>query len=306
MTDPTTTVVIPTIGRPGPLGRCITAILAGDHPPDRIIVADQSADQESAAVVENLRSAIPVTLLRLPVAAVSAARNAGNEAADTDLIVFIDDDCVASPSWLGALVDAYVRATRGEVVAAVAGAVLPLASGTGGVPVSSRTSTIERTFRAAGGALDRAEWAPWDVGTGGNLLVPRASLLAVGGFDTSLGPGTPGVAAEDIDLLYRLARVGALVYAPEARVFHPATTRRYRLRSRVRYGYGMGAMLSRRSRDGDPAALSLTSLYLRHQLAQSLRSGPWGPLESALTLSGAAGPIGGALVRRLRGRLGSR
>ncbi len=306
MTEPTTTVVIPTIGRPNLLARCIKGIMAGDRRPDRIIVCDQSADDGTADVVRSLRSAVPITYLRLPVAAVSAARNAGNEAADSELVIFIDDDCVASPSWFGALVDAYVRAADREVVAAVTGAVLPLVSSAGGVPVSSRTSTTERTFRAAGGALDRADWAPWDVGTGGNLLVRRSSLLAVGGFDTSLGPGTPGVAAEDVDLLYRLARVGALVYAPGSRVHHPVTTRSKRLRSRVRYGRGMGAMLARRSRDGDAAAMSLTWLYLRHQLAQGLRNGPWGPVESVLTLLGAAAPIGGALARRLRGRLGSR
>lgn len=306
MTEPTTTVVIPTIGRPGLLARCLSSITAGDRQPDRIIVCDQSADDASAAVVRTLGSAVPITYRRLPVAAVSAARNAGTDATDTDLVIFIDDDCVAAPSWLGALVDAYVRATDREEIAAVAGAVLPLVSHAGAVPVSSRTSMTERTFRATGGALDRAEWAPWDVGTGGNLLVRRSALLAVGGFDTSLGSGAPGVAAEDVDLLYRLARVGALVYTPTARVHHPATTRSNRLRSRVRYGRGMGAMLARRSRDGDAAATALTWLYLRHQIAQGLRNGPWGPVESALTLLGAATPIGAALTRRLRGRPGPR
>lgn len=306
MTQPTTTVIIPTIGRPSLLERCLTSILDGDRRPDRIIVCDQSADDATADVVRSLRSAVPITYLRLAVAAVSAARNAGNDAADTDLVIFIDDDCIAAQSWLGSLVDAYVRAADREGIAAVAGAVLPLVSRAGAIAVSSRTSMTERTFRATDGNLDRAEWAPWDVGTGGNLLVRRASLLAVGGFDTSLGPGTPGVAAEDVDLLYRLARVGALVYMPTARVHHPATTRSKRLRSRVRYGRGMGAMLARRSGDGDAAATALTWLYLRHQLAQGLRSGPWGPVESALTLLGAAAPIAGALTGRLRQRPGSR
>jgi GT2 family glycosyltransferase len=150
--------------------------------------------------------------------------------------------------------------------------------------VSSRTSPHERRFRAGNGELERGAWAPWDVGTGANLLASRSVLLSIGGFDTSLGPGTPAAAAEDIDLLFRLARIGTLIYEPAAAVYHPATTRRRRLGSRLRYGRGMGSMLAGRMRAGDPAARALSSLYFRHQVAQAVRTGWWGPLEGSLTL----------------------
>ena len=298
MTDPTVTVVIPTVGRPDLLARCIRSVLAGDHQADRIVVCDQSSDQRTADVVRSMRPDGRITYLRLPVAAASAARNEGIASATSDLVAFIDDDCIAAPAWLGMLVDAYSRASATEEVAGVAGAVLPWRSGAGLVPVSSRTSPHERRFRAAGGQLERGAWAPWDVGTGANLLAPRSTLQSTGGFDTALGPGTPAGAAEDIDLLFRLARIGTLVYEPSASVYHPATTRRRRLESRIRYGRGMGAMLSGHIRAGDPAGRALSSLYVRHQVAQSFRTGWWGPLEGGLTLIAFGAARVGLVPRR--------
>jgi glycosyltransferase involved in cell wall biosynthesis len=297
MSDRTTTVVVPTIGRPELLARCLKSVLAGDCQPDQVIVCDQSSDDRTAEVVGSMQAGDLITYLRLPVPAASAARNAGITSARSDLVAFIDDDCVAAPPWLAMLVDAYARAAAGEEVAGVAGAVRPLRSTAGRVPVSSRVSSRRRAFRALHGQLERGVWAPWDVGTGANLLSPRRTLLSIGGFDTSLGPGTPADAAEDVDLLFRLARVGTLLYEPSALVFHPATTRRGRLASRIRYGRGMGAMLARRTRAGDPAARALSRLYVRHQVAESFRTGWWGPIESGLTLVGFAPALAGVLPR---------
>jgi O-antigen biosynthesis protein len=302
MTELTTTVVIPTIARPAHLSRCLESVLVGDRRPDRVIVCDQSQDGRTAAAVDGVRGDAAVLYVRLRLAGASAARNAGIERAETDLIAFIDDDCTAGLGWLEGLVGAYVRGAANEAIAGVAGAVLPVSSEGRSLPLASRTSMTAARFSAADGALERGEWAPSDVGTGANLLVPRAILNEIGGFDTTLGPGTVGAAGEDVDLLYRLARVGTLLYAPAAVVFHPATTRRGRLRSRVRYGRGMGAMLATRMAAGDPAAGAQTSLYLRHQLAQALRLGRWGPVEAVLTLIGAAPPLARVRLLTLRRR----
>lgn len=304
MPELTTTVVIPTVSRPALVARCLRSVLAGERQPHEVIVCDQSSDERTANVVRSMNDVGTITYLRLPVAAVSAARNLGIGHARSDLVAFIDDDCIAEPKWLNVLVDAYSRTAAFENVGAVAGSVLPLPSGAAGVPLSSRTSPDARRFRAMGSELERGLWAPWDVGTGANLLAARNVLLAIGGFDPTLGPGTAAAAAEDIDLLYRLARVGTLVYEPGAAVYHPCTTRLRRLSSRIRYGRGMGAMLAGRIRAGDPAAWTLSSLYLRHQLAQGVRSGRWGPLEASLTMVGFGEGIARLLPRAGRQRSG--
>jgi mycofactocin glycosyltransferase len=273
------TVVIPTLDRPAAVHRCVTAVLAGALRPAAIVVCDQSRDEATAAMLA--RDLPMVTCVRLTRANTSAARNAGLRLARTPLVAYLDDDCVAGVGWLAALAPEY----NAPEVVAVTGRVLPL-PGSGAAPVSSRTGAARRVFRAAEGGLDRAEWAPWDLGSGGNMSARRDALLAVGGSDPRLGPGAAGRAGEDIDLLYRLARKGAIVFQPAAVVFHPGGSRAGRLRRRYTYGRGMAAMLARRRAAGDPAAARLLGLYLRHQGANVWRGGLWGPPETALLLAG--------------------
>lgn len=290
--EPVVAVVVPTYRRPAALRRCLEAIRAGSRRPDELWVCDQSPDDATRAVAEELPG---VRYLHLPHPNASAAREAGLRAAGSELVAFTDDDCIPDAGWLAGLVTAYLDAAAGALpVAAVSGGILPLPGGNG-VAVSSRTGTVRQVFHAGDGSLDRAAWAPWDAGSGGNLLVDRALARAAGGWDPQLGPGTRARAGEDVDLLYRLARHGDLVFTPAARVHHAPGTRADRLSRRYPYGRGMGAALGKQLAAGDPAALRLLGLYARHQAAAALRS-PWGPVESALTLAGLAA----GLARRRR------
>ena len=298
MADLTVCVVIPTLNRPARLRRCLMSVLSGQKRADQIVICDQSTTEATRELIESFRATRPeLVYIHLDRAHASAARNAGLFAAQTDLVAFIDDDCVAHPQWLCALVRSLTEAQRSHAVSAVAGSVLPLFRGTGKAQqaVSSRTSTLRRTYLREKGGMERGEWAPWDVGTGANILSPRSALLSIGGFDEQLGPGTPARAAEDIDLLYRLSRQGALVYEPDAIVCHPARSRRGRLSSRFVYGTGMGSMLARHIAAHDRTAQRLLLLYVRHQIANLSRRGIWGPIETTLVLAG----VGRAVARQI-------
>jgi glycosyltransferase involved in cell wall biosynthesis len=300
------TVVIPTLNRPAMVRRCVESILRGERLPRRIVVCDQSTGTAAAETRRQVESApehgVEVRYIHLAVPSASAARNKGLDAARTDVVAFIDDDCVAAEGWLAALMGTYEGTSDTEPVSAVTGRVLPMRTRRRGVALSSRTSTERRLFRGRDGSMERGEWAPWDAGTGGNILAPRTTLLAVGGFDPSLGPGSPAAAAEDIDLLYKLGRMGTIVYEPGAVVYHPQGTRRARLLSRYRYGRGMGAMLARHLARKDPAARQLLWLYLRHQGAHALRSGRLGPVETLLSLAGVSMPVARYWAGTLRPR----
>jgi GT2 family glycosyltransferase len=258
-------VVIPTLNRPGEVVRCIQSVLSGEMQPERIVVCDQSrSDATRRAVEGRFGGSGRVEYLHLDRPNASAARNAGLHAARTDLLAFIDDDCRADRRWLAALVEEYTSASKGEDVAAVTGRVLPIFTKGRKLASSARVSTVRRVYRAQEGGIERGEWAPWDAGTGANILAPRHILLSVGGFDEGLGPGSQAYAAEDIDLLYRLMRRGAVIYQPEAVVYHPAEEggRGY-LRRSYRYGLGMGYMLARHVRRGDRTARRVLILYFR-------------------------------------------
>ncbi len=300
---PTVAVVIPTMERPAILAACLAAVHAGTRLPDAIIVVDQSRTPGARAATAAACADRPGVVYRhLAQPNASAARNAGLAMAQTVLVAYLDDDCLPERDWLTALVGEYESTAAIEPVAAVTGSVVPRFAPGRQVPVSSRQGGVRRVFRAGDGSLARGAWAPWDVGTGANILAPRAALAAVSGFDPALGPGTPAHAAEDVDLLYRLAPHGALIYQPAARVGHPAGTRRDHLQSRFRYGAGMGAMLGRHVAAGDRTARRLLSLYLRHRLRNLFRwrHGIWSPLSATLVLAGAA--TGLAQVWRGAGR----
>jgi GT2 family glycosyltransferase len=255
-------LVIATKDRPQSLVTCLAAVVEGDRKPAEIVIVDQGA--ESALQIVEARIGSPGLLRYLQIAdgGVSRARNAGVGASTSALIAFTDDDCVPAPAWLCEL----VRACSGSTAGAT-GRVLPLPSVRANlVAVSSRTSE-EHRLHGAGSASP-----PWEVGTGGNLLLRREVLEAVGGFDERFGPGAPFKAAEDIELLERVLSAGYTVaYTPDAIVYHEMKTRRERLATRAPYGYGMGAFLATRAGRGGQLSRLLRP-YARMQ-ARALRLG---------------------------------
>jgi GT2 family glycosyltransferase len=257
----TVTVVIVTAGRPDVLARCVRALAAGSRPPDELVVVDQSSDVD-AAVEELLAGAsFQVRHLRVRPMGVSAGRNLGASHAQGDLLAFTDDDCVPAADWLAELVAALTR----HAADGATGAVLPLADDRPGlVAVSSRTDPERRLFDSAGRVT------PWEVGTGGNLLLTRMLFDRVGGFDLQFGPGARYRAAEDVDLLDRVLRAGGkIAYEPAAVVFHEMKTPGERLARRYPYGYGLGAMVACA---GGGRSRALAAAYGRMQ-ARSLASG---------------------------------
>jgi GT2 family glycosyltransferase len=266
-------VVVCTLGRSRQLARCLEALRPTGA---EIVLVDQSPHDDVSAL------AAEVTYLRVPDEGVSRARNLGAAAAANDVLAFTDDDCVPAGDWIDVLARAYGEAG----VDGVTGRVLPLPDGQGRVPVSSRTSTVRRAFQGP-------EDFPWEIGTGGNMSLRRSAFRQIGGFDESLGPGTSGRAAEDVDLLYRAVAAGCtVVYEPDAVVYHERKTRRDRLAGRFDYGYGMGSFVQTHTRRGDqharPLRLRYASVLARVALARARRGDAWPLVEGALTLAGMA------------------
>ncbi len=93
---------------------------------------------------------------------------------------------------------------------------------------------------------------------------PRAALRALGGWDERLGTGSPGRAAEDADLLYRLLRGGGTVrYEPSAVVRHEWQPRARRYATRWSYAYGVGTMAGLWLARGEPEAARWLAGYAR-------------------------------------------
>lgn len=282
------TVAIATCDRPDALARCLAAVYAGDMLPAQIIVVDQSAADASREVVGRFRSAPVAPLyIRQPRLGLSASRNAAFAAATHPVVAVTDDDCVPARDWVAVVQQAFSSHTP---PAALTGRVLPYGTDEPGLhAVSLRPSARPVEYRRTS--------APWAVGTGGNFAALREWIERIGGYDERLGAGSPGRAAEDTDVLYRLLRAGAPVrYEPRALVYHDRQSARRRLAGSCGYGYGIGACCAIWLRGGDWRAVAALCRWLAFRaciLCGALLRRKWlYAVEECLVFRGTLGGLG--------------
>ena len=189
--------MVATRDRDARLGELLASLRAQTLPPDRfevVVVDDGSVDGTAAllAARPDVR-VVPRDVGRGP----AAARNDGWRVTRAPLVAFTDDDCVAAPGWLAALVAA--------------------SAGAPGAVVQGRTAPREDE-RDRLGPFSRSLWVE-----GGpyyqtcNIAYPRSLLERLGGFDAGAFP----FVGEDTDLAWRAIEAGAsIAYAPEAVVNH--------------------------------------------------------------------------------------
>ncbi len=208
------TLVIPGRNCAWTLPACLDAVVpfldSGDL--REIIFVDDGSSDSTRAVA----SRYPVRVLEGGGEGPGAARNLGWRAARTELVWFIDSDCVAEPDSLGRL--------RAHLTT-------PQIGGVGGSYVNLRPdSTLACLIHEEIVSRHRSMQDEVDFLGGFNVLYRRDALEAVDGFDECEvnGPGAPG--AEDCDLSFRIVQAGwRLRFDPASRVghFHPTSLRRY-------------------------------------------------------------------------------
>jgi GT2 family glycosyltransferase len=169
-------------------------------PDDEAIVVDNSA----TGVVTSLDHRAPIRSVPAPEQASSYyARNVGSEQARNEWLLFIDSDCLPTPS----LIDDYFSDAIADDVGAVAGAVLPADSSNGLV---ERYKSFRRHLDQDKSSQAARPWAAT-----ANLLVRRAAWAELGGFSERIRSGG------DIDFSWRLFASGwRLSYQPRAAIRH--------------------------------------------------------------------------------------
>jgi mycofactocin glycosyltransferase len=227
---PEATVIVPVRDRPAALERCLAAL--GDEAPV-IVVDDGSRDAASVADICKRHGAMRLRLD--PARGPGAARNAALARVETELVAFLDSDCLPQDRWLSRLADHLAD----PLVGAVAPRIRP-------TQPAGRASVLAR-FTSVRSPLDMGPEESPVVPGGRVAYVPTAALLvrrrAVerGLFDPSLRYG------EDVDLVWRLHDAGWRIrYVPTVTVEHaePCSWRTL-LRRHLCYGTS-AAPLSRR------------------------------------------------------------
>ncbi len=227
------TVVVPVRDRAAALDRCLAAVAD-----TRVIVVDDGSRDAAGVVAVCARHGARL-IRRERSGGPGVARNAALAHVSTELVAFLDSDCVPDAGWLELLAGTLADPR----VAAAAPRVRPVDPdpdpGPGPGPAHRRAGPVAR-FAASRSPLDMGD-APTAVRPGGRIsYVPTAALLVRrsaldGGFDPGLRHG------EDVDLVWRIHDAGHRVrYEPAATVRH-AEPRRWRELLARRYRYGTSA-----------------------------------------------------------------
>ena len=237
------TVVVPVRDRATDLDRCL-ASLGSEHPV--LVVDDGSRDPNAIASICRRHG---VQLLMRPTSGgPAAARNNALAVVDSELVAFVDSDCLIRPSAIRALARYFIDPTVGAVAPRIRPSpVNGDGGGTGLAPTADGPlpPLIER-YAIARSALDMGpDEGP--VGPGRQVrYVPAAALLvrrhACGrGFDPELRVG------EDVDFVWRLADSGWQVrYDPAVVAVHREPEHWFEhLARRFRYGTSAGPLARR-------------------------------------------------------------
>ena len=291
-------IIIPTRNRQEKIKRCLQAITNQTYPRDRfeVIVVDDGGDAPLTALMQPFREHVQLRLIEQKNSGPAGARNTGAKHAAGTLLVFTDDDCEPTPSWLSALYIQFRRypdcAIGGETINALTEN--PYSS-VSQLLVDYLYEYYSRTAADAGGGPAAPPFF-----TSNNLAVPATLFHRVGGFDDSF----PLAAGEDREFCDRWQDQGyRLVRAPDAVICH---AQGLSLRSfwRQHMNYGRGAFRLRKARAlrrGRKIGVEPFSFYAR-LLTYPLRArrGRKAPLEvSLLIVSQAANALGFALEARV-------
>jgi cellulose synthase/poly-beta-1,6-N-acetylglucosamine synthase-like glycosyltransferase len=284
-------VVVPTHDRPAALGACLAALAAQTVRPERfeVIVVDDGGSVEVGDVVDRHQSSLRITLSRRPHAGPAAARNAGAELAQGEVLAFTDDDCAPDPDWLATIASAVERSPGCLVGGRTENAL-------SGNRCSEASQAVIAYLYADG--LRRTGGLPFVASN--NLALEHEFFDKLGGFD----PSFPEAAAEDRDLSARCRSAGgSLVYEPAAvvRHAHPLGLSSL-LRQYVAYGRG-----ARRMAHAGPGIRSpgfyagmLLEPYRHHSLRRAVVVAPLIALTQIGTAIGYASGGQAVAARRYR------
>lgn len=104
--QPLVSVVLPTYNRTELLRRAVDSVRVQSYPQWELVVVDDGGDGDSERVVGEAGDE-RIRWIRIDHQGVCAARNAALDAANGELIAYLDDDNVMDPDWLYAMVWAF-------------------------------------------------------------------------------------------------------------------------------------------------------------------------------------------------------
>lgn len=277
----TATVVIATRDRAPSLARALRSVLALDHPAFDVVVVDNApGDDRARHVVDRLTAApVPVRYVREDRPGLARAHNAALPHVTGEVVAFTDDDVEVDPGWLRRLTEGFAD----PAVGCVTGMIFPAELETPAQAWIEAHAGFGKGLEQR--VFDLGEHRPDDplfpftaggLGSGANMAFRHRDLVDLGGFDETLGVGTPARGGDDLAAFYDVIRSGRrLVYEPAALVRHHHHTDSAAVRH-LTYSYGVAltAYLTRAALARPRAAVEMAARLpggIRHGLATTRR-----------------------------------
>jgi GT2 family glycosyltransferase len=247
-------VVVTAIEASDSLRRTLAALARQSTPPAEVLLVDnRPATSGIPAMLEDLPE-LPQPPRYVPEhrKGLSYARNAGLNAANSEIVVFTDDDVLFDEDWLDALAAPFE--SDPEIVCS-SGLILPLVLSTDAQLLFEEFGGFSKGFamrrfdlRDHRGDGPLYPYNAGQFGSGANSAFRTSFLRRIGGFDEVLGTGTPARGGEDLDLFLEVLRSGGtIVYQPAAVLWHEHHPDMAQLEQQLfAYGVGLGAMLTKR------------------------------------------------------------
>lgn len=194
-------IIIPVWNGSDVLTECLNAVLEhSDSSHTEVICVDNASSDESAAL---LRDSFPqVKLLPQPVnLGFSGGVNAGMTAAQGELLILLNQDCIVAPGWLESLSATFAT----NQACGIVGAVIVDADGM----INHAGAFITQPLGYGRHLLQVPEHdAPVDYVTGAIFAIRRSALEKIGGLDEDFYPAY----YEESDYCYRARRHGIETY----------------------------------------------------------------------------------------------
>ena len=219
MSAPSISAIICTHNRDKYLGAAIDSLLAQDFPYFEVVVVDNASSDRTRETV-SLRETNPrLRYIYEPNLGLSIARNTGARESRGEILAYLDDDAVASSSWLTTLYDAYQRDRQ----LAIAGGKVTLIWPEG----TEAPEWLSPGLAGNLGAYDLGDKiiyidVPGLTPRGLNYSIRRSFLEQIGGFNPNLGRVGKKLLSNEELYMTELALQGGwqVAYLPDALVAH--------------------------------------------------------------------------------------
>ena len=242
---PRCAVVVSSRNRGEKISALVESVLASHEPNFEFELVDQSDNDETQRAVQRFLSDPRMRHVRSDARGASRGRNLGISLTTAPLIAITDDDCMVPPEWVTEMMRPFDEDPRVGVVFC----------NVDPVPVEELGMTPQIQFPECKTLVTPEDgWASARRRSvlGAGMAVRRSAILALGGFDDLLGPGSSFPSGEDNDLMWRaLARNWSVHHTNRTAVLHDGFRSQNDLRELIKRDlWGAGGSMAKFLRAG--------------------------------------------------------